>query len=234
MLNIRYNYSPIYGFMEEKSIKQDIMYEKKIGVVFLQKIKIFYEYKFSKILGIECEYINTLTGEKIISHSIYDESPNKNNNNIKIKVLELKNNDYINKIYLNFDFELERGFIYLKLITKNGKFIELGENKRNLLQIIEINNSAQPQMVSSFYTIYTNYELSGLGFYYLSRKYFILINMLDILRLKHIFNIDEEERKKWENPDEIKKLSLEMQAIVKLCNLENNLFNRIIQYYFPY
>ena len=120
------------------------------------------------------------------------------------------------------------------MITKNGKFIELGENKRNLPQIIDINNSAQPQMVSSFYTIYTNYELSGLGFYYLSRKYFILINMLDIFRLKHIFNIDEEERKKWENPDEIKKLSLEMQAIVKLCNLENNLFNRIIQYYFPY
>ena len=58
--------------------------------------------------------------------------------------------------------------------------------------------------------------------------------MLEIFKLKHILKSNEEERKKWENPENLKKISLKMQAIVKLCNLENILFNRIIQYYFPY
>ena len=89
-------------------------------------------------------------------------------------------------------------------------------------------------MVNSFLGYYNDFGLYALGFRYISRKDFILINMLDFFRLKHLFKINQEEKKKWENPDEIKKLSLEMQVIVKLCNLENNLFNRIIQYYCSY
>ena len=231
MSNIEYNCTSLYGFIKENSLEQDIVDEKNMRIIFLHKIKIFYKYKFTKVLGIECEYINTLTGEKIISHSIYNKS--SNDNNIKTKELEFKNNDYIYKIYLNYDFELEGGIIYLKLITKKGKFIELGEDKSNILQI-SVDNSTEPQMAFSLYMFYSDYELSALGLYYISRKKFILINLLDIFRLKHLFKINEEERKKWENPEQIKKLSLEMQAIVKLCNLENILFNRIIQYYFPY
>ena len=122
----------------------------------------------------------------------------------------------------------------MKILTKKGKYIELGEFNEEYIKYIDINFESKPHMINCFFGCYNVYGLSAIGFRYLSRSHFILFSMLEIFKLKHILKSNEAERKKWENPENLKKISLKMQAIVKLCNLENILFNRIIQYYFSY
>ena len=121
----------------------------------------------------------------------------------------------------------------MKILTKKGKYIELGEFNEEYIKYIDINFKGKPHMINCFFGFYNIYGLCALGFRYLYRAHFILLSMLEIFKLRHILKSNEEERKKWENPENLKKISLKMQAIVKLCNLENILFNRIIQYYFP-
>ena len=228
-----------YGYMpRERTYFKDcnLFSPEEKKYITISKVKLWYgkakyENKYSNndkiILGIQCEYINILTGAKIITEPHCGQFLN---DNVEMKELELKNNDYIYKLFLNFD----KGITYIKMVTKKGNILECGIDKEDTRKTIGINFEREPHMINSFLGYYNDFGLNALGFYYISRKDFILINILDIFRLKHLFKINEEEKKKWENPDEIKKLSLEMQAIVKLCNLENNLFNRIIQYYCSY
>ena len=64
------------------------------------------------------------------------------------------------------------------------------------------------------------------------KKDFILINLIGVLRLRHLFKENEKERKKWEDPDEIKNLPYEMQAVAMLCLLpDDELFLSVIRFY---
>ena len=230
--------SQIIGYIPvEKKYFQDykLFSSKKEAFYTISKLKLWFgtprefkgEIKGEIILGIQCEYVDIFTGDKIISDSHFDELINED---IKIYELELKSNDYINKIYINVNYNLT----YLKILTKKGKYIELGEFNEEYNKYIDINFESKPHMINCFFGYYNIYGLCALGFRYLSRAHFILFSMLEIFKLKHILKSNEEERKKWENPENLKKISLKMQAIVKLCNLENILFNRIIQYYCSY
>ena len=238
MINKRIKSSPIIGFIsvECKSFDDyELFSSKKDAFYAISKLKLWFgtprefnsKIKGNKILGMQCEYVDIYTGNKIISDSHYGELVNED---IKIYELELENNDYIQKFYMNFDYYIT----YLKILTKKGKYIELGEFNEEYNKHIDINFESKPHMINCFFGYYNIYGLRALGFLYLSRTNFILFNMLEIFKLKHILKTNEAERKKWENPENLKKISLKMKAIVKLCNLENILFNRIIQYYFSY
>ena len=55
---------------------------------------------------------------------------------------------------------------------------------------------------------------------------------MGVLRLRHLFKENEKERKKWEDPYQIKNLPYEMQAVAKLCLLPNDeLFLFVIRFY---
>ena len=76
---------------------------------------------------------------------------------------------------------------------------------------------------------YNSYGLLALGVNIYKKKDFIIINFIDIWRLRHHFIINNEARKKWEDPKEFSKITIEMKAIVKLCSLPYKEFGNIIK-----
>ena len=74
-------------------------------------------------------------------------------------------------------------------------------------------------MIHSLFGYYNVQAIIVLGLIYILKKDFILINLIGVLRLRHLFKENEKERKKWEDPDEIKNLPYEMQAVAMLCLL---------------
>ena len=53
---------------------------------------------------------------------------------------------------------------------------------------------------------------------------------MGILRLRHIFLINDEEKNKWTNPEELNKLSLKMKAVAKLCLLPDKTFSGVLMF----
>ena len=53
---------------------------------------------------------------------------------------------------------------------------------------------------------------------------------MGVLRLRHLFKENEKERKKWEDPNEIKKLPYEMQAVAKLCLIPDAQFASVMRF----
>ncbi len=87
-------------------------------------------------------------------------------------------------------------------------------------------------MIHSFVGFYNIYGLRALGCKHIYRKDYVLIHYMGILILRHIFKIDENERKKWEVPETLNKLPLEMRAIAKLCALPDDIFVNVIRIIF--
>ena len=58
----------------------------------------------------------------------------------------------------------------------------------------------------------------------------ILINLIGIFRLKHLFNINEAEKEKWKNEEELNKLDEKMKAITKLCLLPEQTFFCVLKF----
>ena len=85
-------------------------------------------------------------------------------------------------------------------------------------------------MIQCFFGYYNIYGLRALGCKYISKKNFMLISLMGILRLRHVFKTNEEERKKLENPEELNKLNKKMQAVTRLCALPPKTFSNVIQF----
>ena len=233
-----FEYGPLFGFrtnIDSESFNDlDLFDQQVMKFPVLKKIKIWYgtsitqdiEIKEKIILGIECEYIDSIAKNEIITETHCGDLLS---DDIEIKELELKKNDYVCQI--NLDFE-EDVITYLKFKTKQNKIMEIGIAKK--IRHSFFNNDNKDKMINFIFGEYHAYGLTAFGFIYISRIKFISKNLYGFFILKHILRNNKEEKKKWDNPKEIKKLPLDMQIIVKLCNLEDRLFNRIIQYYFPF
>ena len=85
-------------------------------------------------------------------------------------------------------------------------------------------------MIHSLVGIFNICGLRALGCKHIYIKDFLLIHLMGILRLRHIFKIDEKERKKWGDPEALNKLPLEMKAIAKLCALPDATFDVVMKY----
>ena len=198
----------------------------------LTKIKLWYgtpksgdnDLKNKIVLGIQCTYKNTLTGKITVTEP---HCGDLSKNDIEVKELELKDNDYFNKFYIDADMAV----YHVKLITKNEESIEVGTENEEYKKTVLLNLDKEPNMIQSFFGYYNIYGLRSLGCEYISKKDFILISLMGIFRLRHLFKKNEEQRQKWENPEELNKLNDKMKAIARLCLLPDKTFSSVIQFY---
>ena len=233
MIKYRFNNSPIYGFIPREKTRfsdKDIFGDDFWVYVILKKIKLWYgtpkngEGGRKIVLGIQCVYKDLTNGKETTTeeHCGY-----LGNDDVEENELDLKSNEYFNK----FDIDFDDRITYLKFTTNTGKTIKFGERRKETKKYIELNHTNLPNMIHSFVGCFNEYGLLALGCKYLSRRDFLLINIIGILILRHHFNNNKNERKKWENPEIFNKLSYEMKAICKLCTLTDDIFISIMKYY---
>ena len=197
----------------------------------LSKVKFWYgtpksgddSVKNKLVLGIQSVYIDYLTGNKTTTEQ---HCGDLSKDDVEIKELELKEDDYINKLFLDFD----GGITHIKILTKNGQSLEVGVENEETKKTVDINVEKEPHMVQTFFGYFNNYGLRALGCKYISKKDFRIINLMGIFRLRHLFKINEEEKKKWENKEELNKLNLKMRTVAKLCLLPDKSFLDVIPF----
>ena len=234
MISKRFKPTPCYGFIPRDNTMfrdADLFGSEMWKYQVLKKVILWYgsvkagdDYGKNKaVLGIQCVYVDTITGNQTTTEQHCGDI---SKDDVEKKELELKGHDFINK--LNLDFE--GGITHLKLSTQSGQTLEVGVENEDTKKTIDINTEKVPHMVHTFFGYYNTYGLRALGFKYISKKDFILINLMGIFRLKHLFNINEEEKKKWEKEEELNKLDEKMKAITKLCLLPEQTFFCVIQF----
>ena len=229
----KYDETPIYGYLPKERTKfcdQELFGEGLWKYVILRKIKLWYgspksgdeKLKDKCVLGIQCVYQDLKTGNIKTTEQYCGEL---SADDIEVKELELKNNDYFNKFNIDYDCVI----YHLKFTTRKGELIEVG-NETEFTKKTVLMNDLDDVMIHSFVGCYNTYGLRTLGCKYIKRKDFIYIHFLGFLRLRHLFIINDEERKKWEDPKELSKLSIEMKAIAKLCNFPDENFISVLKY----
>ena len=233
MLSEKYDNTPVYGFVPREKTRfcdKDLFGDDLWKYETLKKIKLWYgtpksgdeNLKDKSVLGIQCVYQNIVSGVKSTTEQ---HCGDLNGDDIEIKELELKENDFFTK----FNIDFENTITHLKFTTNNGEIIEVGKEKEETKKTVEF-NEIKDVMIHSFVGYYDTYGLRALGCKFILKKDFILINLLGVLRLRHIFKINEKEKQKWEDPTELSKLSNEMKAIAKLCGLPDAQFAFVMKY----
>ena len=233
MLQDKYGNTPVYGYVPREKTRfcdKDLFGDELWKYVILKKIKLWYgtpksgddDLKEKSVLGIQCIYQDLVSGEKTTTEQ---HCGDLSNDDIEVKELELKENDFFTK----FNVDFEKTITHLKFTTKQGESIEVGKEKEETKKTVEF-NQMKDVMIHSFIGYYDIYGLRALGCKYILKKDFILINLMGVLRLRHVFKIDENERKKWENPQELAKLPLDMKAIAKLCSLPDAQFASVMKF----
>ena len=234
MLIQKYQNTPCFGYIPKEKTRfcdKDLFSDDLWKYVILKKIKLWYgtpksgdeNLKEKIILGIQCFYQDTVTGAKTTTEQ---HCGDLSSDDIETDEYELKENDYFTQFNIDFEFAIT----HLKFTTKSGEFLEFGKEKEDRKKTVEFNTDKEPHMIHSFVGIYNIYGLRALGCKHIYKKDFLLIHLMGILRLRHIFKIDEKERKKWEDPETLNKLPLEMKAIAKLCALPDATFAVVMKY----
>ena len=233
MLEEKYDNTPVYGYIPREKTRfcdKDLFGDDLWKYVILRKITLWYgspkqgdeNVKDKCVLGIQCIYQDVVTGNKTTTEKHCGEI---NGDDVEVKEHELKENDYFNKFYIDFDTAVT----HLKFTTKKGEQIEVGKEKEETKRTVLINDN-EDTMIHSFVGAYNTYGLRALGCKFINKKDFILINLMGVLRLRHLFKINENEKKKWEDPNELNKLPFEMKAIAKLCCLPDAQFASVMKF----
>ena len=240
--------SVFFGYITFTSQKFDDskLFSKEFSnSMFLSKIKIWYGHpkpgnsaiNLKTILGIQCVYTDIITGEKIISEPHHGELFN---DYFEEDEIELKNGDYFKRIFIDANLHeykdsIGAAIIYIKLETRDKNFIEIGEYiEGHYLDRFEFRFLDKPHVIQTFFGRYDDYGVRALGFNYISRENLIFNCLKDILELRYYLNHNDEERKKWENPEIKKTLSDKMKAIINLCFLEERAFLGVVKYLIPF
>ena len=119
---------------------------------------------------------------------------------------------------------------YIKLKSKNGKKIELGEYDENTAKKITFIFKKEPHIIQSLHGYYDESGIRALGMRHISALKYCLINNIEILTLRHIIKNNEKKKEYWENEKNIEKLNLGMKAVVKLAMLPDNPFAFVFKY----
>ena len=234
IIESKYCTTPIYGIISKDAKKFndcDLFKGELWKYAVLKKIKIWWGTpkkeenipSIKTLIGIQCKYKNIMTGEEIESevHCGKIES-----NDIAVQEISLKENDYFNQFHIGFD-----NFIsYIKIMTKNEEVIEFGKPIKEEIKKVKLNMEKEPNMVQCFVGYYNENRVTALGCKYIKKKDFIFLNLMDILRLRHFFKNNENEKAKWENNNLLDQHKLFIKAVAKLCLLPDGLFNIILTY----
>ena len=221
-----YETLPFLGYYHSdctKFVDKDIFESKYQNYIRLTKVKIWYEMKYNNdILGIQCEYHNSITGEKKETQM---NCGKLDSSDIIVKDIELNEGDYITKFYLCYDNIIS----YIKFITKKEIIFEVGKYNKNCEKTINFNSDEYPHMIQSFHGYYDNYGLRALGCIHIKRKNYFFLNLIDIFRFRHILKNNENEKKKW-TEEIINKLNYLEKAFIKVCLLPDSQFSIVIKY----
>lgn len=234
MLKDKYNSTPVYGFIPRDKTRfcdADLFGDDLWKYATLRKIKVWYgspksgdeNVKDKVVLGIQAVYQDIVSGSKTTTEQ---HCGDLGKDDIESKELELKENDYFAKFNVDFDTAIT----HLKFTTRNGEILEVGNEKEETKRTVLLNEEKEPQMVQSFTGYFNTYGLRALGCKYISKKDYILINLMGVLRLRHVFKINEKEKKKWTEDEELNKLPMEMKAIAKLCALPDAPFAEVMKF----
>ena len=233
IIQSKYKTTYIYGIISKDKIRfddSDLFRADLWKYAVLKKIKIWWGTpaknenipKSKTILGIQCTYKNIMTGEEIDSDAHCGQLESSD---LITKEIKLKQGDYFNKFYIGFDTNIS----FIKFTTKNDEVIEFGEPIPEDLKKVQLNEGGL-NMVQCFIGYYNKNRITALGCKYISKKDYIFLNIMDILRLRHFFKINDKERDKWNNEKRLNNCNLFIKAIAKLCLLPDAQFYSIIKY----
>ena len=235
MMKDRYMSTITYGYIPKNKIHfkdNDLFVPEMWKYHILSKVKLWYgtpiegdeNIKEKIVLGIQCVYHDTMSGKKTTTEKHCGDITK---DDVETKELELKENDFFNKFYIDTD----KAITHIKLVTKNGESIEIGEENEDYKRVVELNLSNEMQLIQSFFGYYNAYGLRALGCKYIKKKNFVLIRLMGILRLRHVFKTNKEEKEKWEKSEELNKLNEQMKTVAKLCALpDDKTFYEVIKF----
>ena len=227
---------PYLGFYHQKCTKfidKEIFEPQFQSYIRLIKVKIWYGTVSNKItgneningkciLGIQCDYHNSITGEKKQAQM---NCGSLNSFDIEVKDIELNDGDYITKFYICYNEIIS----YIKFITKKDKVFEIGQYNKDSEKTISFNNDESPHMIHSFQGYYNEYGLRALGCVHIKRKNYFFLNLIDVFRFRYRMKNNETERKKW-TEERINNLKDLEKAFIKLCLLPDSQFSIVIKY----
>ena len=232
-MSIKTNYfesSPSYGLIRNKFKRfndLELFTGKSYLFTRLNKIKIWYGSSPNArdkkaILGIEANYrLANKNNETLNRHTCEIKA-----SNIIVKELKLAKADYFCKINLCFDDVLT----YIKLQSRNGKSIELGDYDAKYAKNISFNSDKDSHIIQTLHGYYDNEGIRALGMRHISKSKYCLVNNIDILYLRHKIKNDEKLKQYWENEKNINKLNMGMKAVAKLAMLPDNPFSYVFKY----
>ena len=215
--------TPFLGFYDKtcKKFKDIELFDKAHrNYIKLRKVKIWHERNI--IIGIQLEYLNSISGETKITDMYCGKISGEN---INTKVLDLTNNDYITKFIICYN----KIITYIKFQTKFNQNFEIGKFNKDLSKTLKFNLENNTHMIISFYGYYNDDGLRALGCNYIRRANFIMFFFVDYFRYRRTLKIKDEEMEKW-TEEKIKNLTFYEQAFIRICLLPNSLFYNIISY----
>ena len=182
------------------------------------KIKLYLSSK-NYIIGINITYENLLNGEiKELEH--------KTNKNIyNVKKLDLKDNEYLKKIDINFNDDLN--FISrINFCTNKNRQISVGENadKDILVQYNE-----EDKVIVGCFGYYLE-KINALGCIYVNKKAYIEKFLFKFFVLRKMAKENEQFKEKWNN--KYKELDIDFRYLWNTVNLPDAIFAKIIKYCF--
>lgn len=237
MLEKNYDSTPIFGFSPKDKTRfsdSDLFGEELWKYAVLKKIKIWWgtpkKVEGSELpngksaLGIQCEYEDVVSGAKKLSEQ---HCGNLDSPDIETKELTVGEGEYFSKFYIGFDLYIT----HLKFSTSNGNSIEFGDYKEEFEKTVELNSSERgPFMIQCFIGYYNETGLRALGCRFIEKKHFILIDLMGVLRLRHILKINDEQKKQWSKAEEQNKLDKEMQVIIRVCLMPDAQFSSVMKF----
>lgn len=233
-----YEKTPYLGFYNEKCKKfvdSELFDKNHKYYIKLRKVKVWFgqsDFSFEtideriygkNILGIQCDYLDSLNGE-IKSTEMHCGS--MSDANIVTEVLDLSNNDYITKMIICFSNIIS----YIKLETKLNKKLELGTFNKAFSKTLKLNSSKEPHILNSFYGYYNELGLRAIGCNYFNRDNYILYHFIDYFRYRQFLKNNPDEKEEW-TEESINSLKYDEQVFIRICLLPNALFFNIIKYY---
>ena len=189
----------------------------------LKSLKIYYK-KNQRLFGLKCFFINFISGER--KKGEYH-GGDENSKDIETKELTVNNNEYIQNFEISMDEKFE-SINYIKITTNQDNTIEFGEKKGKNITILGFEGD---NMIQSFFGNYDNNGINSIGFQYFDKTQFSFYNIFPIIKLRYIFQHDENFKSKYEsNYKELLKDNISDIYLYRTCILPEALFAKIVKY----
>ena len=147
------------------------------------------------------------------------------NKDTEIKELIMTGNDYVKDFEINFDDIIT----YLKITSSKGFEIEVGEKKEE--NKVSILNYKGDNIIINFWGNYDKDGINALGFKYIPRLKFRIMNIFHLLAFRKILSKDSNLKNKYkDNYKELLKDDISMSYLYLTCIQPETIFSCIIKF----